>query len=805
MAETPALELEKLLNPAQLLAATTTEGPLLILAGAGSGKTRVIVHRIAYILSAGRGRAHEIFAVTFTNKAAGEMRGRLAELIGPEIDRAWIGTFHALSARMLRIEGKRLGYEKNFTIYDEDDSKRLMKSVMERAGVDTSSRGVSVQEIAQEIDRAKNLGLTPEQLSKRPAGDSVAARLARRIYPKYQDALRKANAMDFGDLLLLAVELLRHHPEARRRFHDRFRYVMVDEFQDTNAVQYELLKLLVRPENNLAVVGDDDQAIYRWRGADVTNILHFEDEFQDVEVVKLEENYRSSANILAAANSVIKRNAHRHDKTLKTKAPSGEKVKVALVDTSEQEAALVARIIAERLARNERPEDFAILYRQNAQSRLFEEALRKARIPFVLIGGTGFYDRMEVKDVLSYLRIVANPSSTQDFERVVNVPPRKIGDKTIELLRAAAEPKGLEGSRMLELSPDEMRAGGIKPAAAAALGSLALMLESFRELAAHASATEVAKRIIEETGYVHHLEKSEPQTAPDRIANVAELVSSIAEHESMLEQGGHPTEEEGLGLAGARTPLEAFLDTAALSSPNDESSRDGAVSMLTLHSAKGLEFPAVFMVGMEEQTFPSKRALDSGEREAMEEERRLCYVGMTRAKRELALIAARQRRIYGKVEVRRASRFLGELPDAIVGNLFGGIFEPRRTEREPSYAAGEGPPLRAVDRGHDRIVYDDPQDAGRAAEDWPPQPADDPAPTSDMEESRPHSWSRARAPARAEGRAFRPGSRVFHNSFGEGTVEDADGLGQDARLTIRFPAAGVKRVVARFVRSLEES
>jgi DNA helicase-2/ATP-dependent DNA helicase PcrA len=805
VSETPALDLERLLNQEQLEAAVTTEGPLLILAGAGSGKTRVIVHRIAHILSAGLARPHEIFAVTFTNKAAGEMRSRLSDLIGPDIARAWIGTFHALSARMLRIEGHRLGYDRNFSIYDQDDSQKLMKRILDAEGIDTASRGVSVPEIAHEIDRAKNHGLMPAAFLEKPAGDSMAARLCRKIYPKYQDALRKANAMDFGDLLLLAVELLRHHPEARKRFHDRFRYVMVDEFQDTNAVQYDLLKLLVRPENNLAVVGDDDQAIYRWRGADVANILNFEDEFPNAKIVTLEENYRSTANILAAANAVIKRNAHRHPKTLRTEAAEGARVKIELVPTSEHESGVVARLIRDRIDRGERPEDFAILYRQNAQSRLFEESLRKLRVPFVLIGGTGFYDRMEVKDVLAYLRLTVNPSSSQDFERIVNVPARKIGDKTLELLRRAAEPHGLEGARMLEAPEEAMRLVGLKPSAIAALKALDHLLETFRVLAENASAQEVAKRVIEETGYIHHLDRTEKETAQDRVANVEELVTSIAEHEAELVEkppvsdeyrkrsaqrgeaerrsGGEftspITDEYGLGIAGAKTPLEAFLDMAALTSTNDETSREGAVSMLTLHSAKGLEFPYVFMVGMEEATFPSKRALESRDNAEMEEERRLCYVGMTRAKKELALIAARYRRIYGKVEVRRVSRFLGELPDAVVENLLG---------RAPVDTAVVDPE-RAVDRGGDRIVYDV-----------------DSAPTSDMEDSRPHAWSMDRdVDVLPDASTFRRGARVFHNSFGEGTVMESDGDGRDARLTIRFSSAGVKRVVARFVRSLEES
>jgi DNA helicase-2/ATP-dependent DNA helicase PcrA len=769
------VDLDALLNPEQREAAITTEGPLLILAGAGSGKTRVLVHRIAHILDEGRARPFQIFAVTFTNKAAGEMRSRLESLLGDSLREAWIGTFHALSARMLRMEGHRLGYSPSYTIYDDDDSKRLIKAIMEELQID-SSRGTSVAQVGGEIDRAKNMGLLPEQYLKieRTTKDDVTDRAVRRVYPKYQDALRRSNAMDFGDLVMLAVELLRHHQEARQRFADRFWYVMVDEFQDTNKVQYELLKLLAHPRNNIAVVGDDDQAIYRWRGADVSHILGFEKEFEGAHVVKLERNYRSTGNILAAANAVIQRNKRRHEKTLRTSAPMGTPVGVGMVIRSEDESELVARIIEKGIERGERPEDYAILYRQNAQSRLFEESLRRHRVPFTLIGGTGFYERMEVKDVLAYLRITANPSSRQDFERIINTPARGIGDKTIALVRQAGEAASVEGALMLDLPERELLAVGLKKSAIDKLKALGNKLAGFRKKAETEAASEVARAIIEETDYKKHLERTEPQSADDRAANVEELVSSIAQHETEIEGSA---DAESLGIAGARSPLQAFLDSAALVSTNDLQTQEGAVSMLTLHSAKGLEFPFVFMVGMEELTFPSKRAMEA-DAESMEEERRLCYVGMTRAMKELYLVAARYRRIYGREEVRWPSRFLAELPEAIVGNV---PTLERATLRQPSSPS--------VLRGGDEIVYD----------------ADPPPP--EMEESRPHGPSARRSPASepSAGVSFRRGSRVYHNTFGEGTVEDADGQGPAARLTIRFPKDGVKRVVARFVRSLEES
>ncbi len=754
-------DLAEILNPEQYRAATTTEGPLLILAGAGSGKTRVLVHRIAYLLERKKAVPWQIFAVTFTNKAAGEMKSRLEKLIGTSLAKAWIGTFHSLSARLLRIEGKRLGYTSNFTIYDADDSKRLLRRVLEDMAVDTS-RGISVASVANEIDRAKNKGIGPKQLAEQAVSfETPARKIARAAYPRYQRALTQSNAMDFGDLLLLAVELLAHHPEVRRRYSDRFRYVLVDEFQDTNAIQYELLKQLVSEHQNLGVVGDDDQSIYRWRGAEVSNILEFTKQFPQATVVKLEENYRSTANILEAANAVIAKNARRHQKRLRTQAGPGEAVGMALFNTGEEEARMIAELIRQRIEAGALPEDFAILYRANAQSRLFEESFKRERVPYTLIGGTGFYERMEVKDVLAYLRLTANPASSQDFERAANTPARGIGAKTLEKLRKAAEANEAQGALVLALPTEKLLEVGLGKATIEKLRDLDRLLEDFRELARSARASEVAGVIIDRIGYERHLYDTEPQNADDRLANVSELVSSIVEFEQRA------TPDEG------RTLLEAFLEQAALTSADDRASEEGSVSLLTLHSAKGLEFPIVFMVGMEDQTFPSRKALDSEDREAMEEERRLCYVGMTRAMRELHLTAARLRRVYGTEEVRRASRFLADLPDGIVGNMP----LPRAVRVAPA------PVRRAVDRGGDQLVY----------EDEPPPPPDD------------RPWE-GMSDTAAPSDGFRPGARIHHNLFGVGTILEREGSGKRTLLRVRFPGeAGLKTVAARFVSLAEES
>ncbi|MEL6187525.1 MAG: 3'-5' exonuclease, partial [Myxococcota bacterium] len=637
-------------------------------------------------------------AVTFTNKAAGEMRQRLEALVGPSVRDAWIGTFHALSARMLRIEGHRLGYSGNFSIYDADDAKRLLKSVMSDMGIETSGYGVNVNTVGQEIDRAKNAGLAPKAFADSVGGfDIPAKKIAKAVYFKYQDALRRANAMDFGDLVRLATELLRHHPEAFQRFGKRFRYVMVDEFQDTNRIQYDFLRALTREHRNLMAVGDDDQSIYRWRGAEVAHILGFDEEHEDAEVVKLEQNYRSTGNILAAANAVIAHNRSRHRKTLFTEAGRGPPVGLAVFEEDTDEARQVTERIRRGLEDGREPYEHAILFRMNAQSRLFEESLRKARLPYRLVGGTGFFERMEVKDILAYLRLIANPTSRQDFERVVNTPSRGIGAKSLERLRAASGER--EGAQQLDVDDAALRQAGLGASAVKKLRSFQDLIHRLRAQASTESATDVATAVVQLTGYGAHLEKHDPATAEDRMANVEELVSSIAEHEREMAEAPspHPESDLGLGMAGAKTPLEAYLDQASLASGERMEGAEGGVQLLTLHAAKGLEFPVVFLVGLEEKTFPSARAVEGDDPGALEEERRLCYVGMTRAMEELHLSLARRRVIFGKMELRPPSRFVGELPDDVV--------ESRRSR--PTLATR---PARIIDPFDDHLGDDDDDD-----------------------------------------------------------------------------------------------
>lgn len=737
------------LNREQAEAVTTTEGPLLILAGAGSGKTRVLVSRVAHLIESGRAEPWQILAVTFTNKAAGEMRERLETLLGESVSGAWIGTFHAMSARILRMEGHRLGLAPSFTIYDADDSRKTLKATLSQFAA--GSEKSLLRQVALEIDRAKNQGLMPRAFAaQHPNPFMPALKLAIAAYPRYQERLRQAQAVDFGDLLLLSLELLRHHPEVKNRFAQRFRYILVDEFQDTNAAQYLWLQLLASQHQNLAVVGDDDQSIYGWRGADIQNILNFPNRFPNAAVIKLEQNYRSSGHILDAANAVIAQNRNRHAKRLVSSKPSGNPIRLAITASGEDEAHLVAEELRLRISAGESPDRFAVLYRQNAQSRLFEESLSRLQVPYSLVGGVGFYDRKEVKDILSYLRLIANPASEQDFLRILNVPARKIGKTSVDRLVQLTESRGLQGLHRLSVSDAELSAAKLNRPAIARLRGFARLIEALQALSQNASAADVARQVIEQSGYPAYLTQSDPSTAEDRLQNVHELVNSIAERELSF-QASTDRPEEGLGIAGAKTPLQAFLDEASLVSPSDQPVDAETVSLMTLHAAKGLEFPVVFMVGMEENTFPSARAVEAHEAEAIEEERRLCYVGITRAMEDLYLLGARWRMVYGSSDHRQPSRFLGELPESAVEGL--------------------SPPESPQSR---------PEDV------WAPEADDEEAIRDDSGGHDP----------------FAIGQDVHHALFGLGVVVASHHHGKKRALTIAFDEGEVKQVLARYVTSL---
>ena len=604
------------LNKEQAEAVKRTEGPVLILAGAGSGKTRVITHRIAYLMDECGVNPWNILAITFTNKAAGEMRERVDNLIGFGAESVWISTFHSMCVRILRRHIDLLGYESSFTIYDTDDQKTLMKEVCKYLKIDT--KDLREREILSEISSAKNELITPLQYREENTGVSFRSKRIADAYDEYQKRLRKNNAVDFDDLLMLTVELFHSHDEVLGIYQNRFRYIMVDEYQDTNNAQFELVRLLAGKYRNLCVVGDDDQSIYRFRGANIRNILDFEKVYPDAFVVKLEQNYRSTQNVLDAANAVIRNNTGRKDKSLWTDKGAGEKIHVRVFDTARDEAAFVAEDIEEK-CRRERDlhyGDFAVLYRTNAQARALEERFVLASVPYNVVGGTNFYDRREIRDMIAYLKTVENGQDEIAVRRILNVPRRGIGQTTISRIADYAVSRDITFFEAMERCRNITSIGR----STGKIESFVSLIREFREFAGNNRLSELLRHIIVKTEYDAYLRDSDDEDGEDRISNVDELVSKITDYEENAEE---PT------LAG-------FLEEVALVSAIDETGDDkDRVLLMTLHSAKGLEFPHVYLTGMEDGVFPSSMALNSIDDEAEEEERRLAYVAFTRAKKEL--------------------------------------------------------------------------------------------------------------------------------------------------------------------------
>jgi DNA helicase-2/ATP-dependent DNA helicase PcrA len=710
------------LNPQQREAVLAVSGPVLILAGAGSGKTRVITHRIAHLVLDRGVDSSAILAVTFTNKAAEQMKARAEVLLAGRPLRAWISTFHSFCVRLLRREAKAAGLPPGFLIYDEDDQLAAVRQALR--ALDLSEKLHPPRRLLARISAHKNSGRVE------PDEDGYAADLAGRVAARYHEVLRAAGALDFDDLLLRAVRLLDENESVRRAWQARFPYLLVDEYQDTNRAQYELVRLLAGPEGNLTVVGDEDQSIYSWRGARISNILDFERDFPGARVFRLEENYRSGQRILDAAGGLVSRNLRRKGKTLRAVKGHGEPVRLHEAVDEFQEAAWVTERVAALRARGQ----VAVLFRMNAQSRLFEEALLRLRLPYLVVGGVGFYERREVKDVLAYLRLLLNPRDAVAFHRVVNVPPRGIGAKTVgEIDRVAAR----SGT-----SPWEAAHRLVDEAAlpARALVPLREFLENVETLGREALASEpssgapglrrLIEHVLERSGYGAALARDDSHESQERLENLAELLGAAVDYEAR---------EDAPSLAG-------FLDRAALLSETDRLRDDVPVLLMTLHAAKGLEFESVFLVGLEEGLLPHSRSL-AGE-EALEEERRLCYVGMTRARERLHLSWARSRQVFGERRLTAPSRFLAELP---------------------------GEALEASGR-------------------LPPQP--------------PAATRRSPAAARAEATAgpapgitpgeIRPGARVRHPLFGVGTVLRREGEGDELKVTVSFPGAGAKKLVARF-------
>jgi len=742
------------LNPAQQAAVRHPGGPLLVLAGAGSGKTRVLTARIAYLIQERGVAPQRIFAVTFTNKAAGEMRARVAALLGADPKGLWIGTFHSLSARLLRREAALLGFGPNFTIYDQDDSESFIKRLLEQRGL--SPKANPPRAIHAMISGAKNRMLLPEELGAQ--AESPLQRVAAEIYATLGPALRQANAMDFDDLLLHPLTLFREHPERLAYWQRRFEHVLVDEFQDTNSAQYRLVKLLAAQHTNLCVVGDDDQAIYGWRGADVRHMLSFQQDFPGASLIKLEQNYRSTQVILDAANGVIAGNARRLGKTLFTARPGGEPVTLLAAADERDEAEWLAAELARRAAGADVPyEGMAILYRTNAQSRPLEEAFRFRGIPYRLVGAVSFYERREVKDVLAYLRLIANPADDEAFVRIVNVPRRGIGDASLsQLLRAAAQ----WGRPLLETARAAERISDLRPNVREAFQALARLLDELRGRLGAADPATALEQVIAAVGYGQYLADEGPEGI-ERLENVQELIAGAeAWAETAVEEGEEAGNEagdeagEGGRVKGA-TLIERYLTQAALVTSADQGTGDPTgVTLMTVHMAKGLEWPVVTLAGLEDGLFPLARA--AGEPGGLEEERRLCYVGLTRAREKLYLSWARTRYRNGRLELSESSRFLEALPPSVVEERG---TAPQWDRARRSGGSGAGGTRRPAP----------------AAIEWEEEASQD-------------------APR------YIAGERVRHRKFGSGVVRAVSGAGRELKVIVEFDDSeiGTKQLLVAY-------
>ena len=765
------------LNPEQRAAVEHGDGPLLVLAGAGTGKTRVLVHRIARLVEGGVA-PWEILAVTFTNKAAQEMRERLRQVVGGGVERMWIGTFHSTCARLLRRYGVAIGLAPDFQIFDDDDQQKVITGLLKAMGVEDQ---VSPRTIAGRFDFAKNRGLHPAEA---PGGMPHVDEIVRDLYPQYQARLAREKAVDFGDLILKVLDLGRH-AEVGPLLKTRFRQVLVDEFQDTNIVQYQLVRMLSSGTGNLTVVGDDDQSIYAWRGAEPRNLLDFDHDFPAVLEIKLEQNYRSTSTILDAANAVIGRNLDRRGKALWTEASGGDPIGLYAAGDDRGEAEWVARSLRSMVDDGEcSPGDAAILYRTNAQSRALEEQLRRFRFEPKVVGATAFYERREVKDAIAYLRLIANPDADSAFERVVNTPPRGIGDATVVKLGAHARQHGLG---MLAAARDVARGGGGELGAGPRkkLSSFVALIDGLREVhAAGASLAELVIQVVDRSGYRAHLEGG-GEEGKDRMRNLAELVNVATDFEDERggppgEGGGGPADRSGDDDEGPGDPLAELLERLALVGAADQpDGRGQTVTLMTIHMAKGLEFEVVFLCGLEDGLFPSLRPrAEMDESVALEEERRLAYVALTRARRRLFLSHARVRRVWGEMKMQQPSRFLDEIPAACFPVA----------PRAPAVRARIGPPAMAprpprVDRGGARRRF------GSGGDELDQRSYDDEVPAFDV-----HADLK-----RSADDPFVVGAQVRHGVFGLGRVVEARGTGLSRRVVVDFAVVGAKTIDPRWL------
>ncbi|HEY3316343.1 MAG TPA: DNA helicase PcrA [Bacillota bacterium] len=746
------MEILENLNDAQREAVTYGDGPLLILAGAGSGKTRALTHRIAYLIAERGVRPHEILAITFTNKAAGEMRERVAQLVGPAAADMWVLTFHAACVRILRrdIERLELGYTRRFNIYDHSDQMTVVKNCLKDLNLD--ERRWAPAAVHAAIDRAKNDLVTWQEFKRR--ADDFFLEKAAEVYEAYQKKLIENNALDFDDLIMLTVKLFEARPDVLGSYQDRFRYILIDEYQDTNRAQYVLINLLAKKNRNLSVVGDDDQSIYRWRGADLRNILEFEQDYPEVKVVKLEQNYRSTGKILDAANAVVRNNLGRKEKTLWTANPAGEPALFYQAENEYDEAAFVGHEIR-RLKAQEGLEDrdFAVLYRMNAQSRALEDSFMKVGLPYRIVGGVRFYERKEIKDLLAYLRLINNPSDSLSFERVVNVPKRGLGDTSLEKLAVLAAEQGLPMFQAAMLAAEGL-GDGLSPRARKELGKFVVLLDELGKKREALGLPEFVRAVAEGSGLWGELIAERTTEAQSRMENIQELYTVAAD---FVERNGDQA-------------LETFLESIALITDLDGLDRGAAaVVFMTLHSAKGLEFPVVFLVGLEEGIFPHSRALE--DEDELEEERRLCYVGITRARRRIYLTSTFHRNFRGQTVYNTLSRFVQEIPEGLRLNL-----------SQPAAAAGR-PPSRGS-------TWAEAAAAGRRAS------AGMPARLGTQVAGAQGTGVGGAAPVAS----LRPGDKVEHPKWGPGTVVTINGNGPSAEITVAFPGVGLKKLVAEYAR-----
>lgn len=726
------------LNEQQREAVFHTEGPLLILAGAGSGKTRVLTHRIAYLIEEQHVNPWNILAITFTNKAAGEMRERVDQLVGFGADSVWVSTFHSLCVRILRRYIDRIGYGTSFTIYDSDDQKSLMKEVCRKLNIDTKI--YKERSLLAAISSAKNELVNPMEFELNVLGDFGKKKIAE-AYKEYQRQLQSNNALDFDDLIMKTVELFQTCPDVLDYYHERFRYLMVDEYQDTNGAQFQLIHLLARKYHNLCVVGDDDQSIYKFRGANIENILNFEKAFADTKVIKLEQNYRSTQNILNAANEVIRNNTGRKAKTLWTENEEGSPILFHQFQTSFEEAEFVVGDIASKVREGEGEySDCAVLYRTNAQSRVFEEKLVFAGIPYKLVGGVNFYARKEIKDLLAYLKTIDNALDDLAVRRIINVPKRGIGATTLGRIQDYADEREMSFYDALKLADEipalSRSASKVKP--------FVLFIQTLRSKLPFLSVSELLKEIIDETGYVRDLVAEDTEEAQGRIENIEELVNKVVTYEESAES---PT-------------LSGFLEEVALVADID-SLEEGSnyVVLMTLHSAKGLEFPNVYLTGMEEGLFPSYMSLHSDDPEKeIEEERRLCYVGMTRAMKKLYLTCARQRLVRGEVQYNPVSRFIKEVPSLLMESAGHKTDKVKEAQKNAAYAAA-------------KTAF-----KSKAFE------------------------PRQFTVKKSEGLDYGVGDTVQHIKFGRGVVAAIVEGGKDYEVTVDFESAGRKKMFASFAK-----